>query len=230
MVAGADEGAGDPCWRVFRAEDPLSGGSDARSVPIRDLLPPPAREAWVDMEEMMNNGTERLERQVAMVQRRMHRFPHHLRGIGGADGRYVVPSMVAIGPYHHGLPHLQAMEEVKHAAAYSLCRDSGRSVYEKILSVVADARRCYTADDDASLVARLSDAEFAAMMFLDGCFLLQFLADTGGPLFAGRILSAGPSFIKDILLLENQIPWVVLEALNYGIHARGRPLLDCFHD
>ena len=67
----------------------------------------------------------------------------------------------------------------------------------------------------------LGDAEFAAMMFLDGCFLLQYMVaggnvvdDTAAPVLQNRMtLSTGPSIQKDIFLLENQIPWLVLDAL-----------------
>nr|CAB3466125.1 unnamed protein product [Digitaria exilis] len=163
------------------------------------------------MEERMKNATERFEGYASMRPPRIHRFPNHLRGIGGAGGRYVVPSVVAIGPYHHGLPHLQAVEEVKHVAAFQLCRDNGCSVeevYSDIFSIVGYARSCY----DASSVAGLSDAEFAAMMFLDGCFLVQFAKNDKPPVL-GHGLSCWPTIVKDTLLLENQIPWLVLEAL-----------------
>ena len=51
------------------------------------------------------------------------------------------------------------------------------------------------------------------MMFLDGCFLLQYLVgDTARvPVLQNRM--TGPSILKDIFLLENQIPWLVLEVL-----------------
>lgn len=162
----------------------------------------------------MHKTTERIESHVAMMQTRIHRFPRGLRGIGGDDDRYIVPSVVAIGPYHHGLPHLQEMEEVKHAAAYHFCRDAGRSpeeVYGSILFLAGDARHCYATDDEA--VVRLSDAELAAMLFLDGCFLLQYMANSDEPMFAGCNLSSGQAILRDMMLLENQIPWLVLDAL-----------------
>jgi hypothetical protein len=108
------------------------------------------------------------------------------------------------------------MEEVKLAAAYNLCRSSGHStaeVYGKVLSVAGAARGCYDTDDPA--VMRVSNAyDFATMMFLDGCFLLQYMVAGGtNEMIRRQIMSMGTSIQKDIVLLENQIPWVVLDAL-----------------
>jgi hypothetical protein len=69
----------------------------------------------------------------------IHKFPHILRGLGGEDNGYVVPRVVAIGPYHHGLPHLQEMEEMKHVVAYTMCSEPGRSI-EDIVDTVFLAR------------------------------------------------------------------------------------------
>ncbi|CAL5037734.1 unnamed protein product [Urochloa decumbens] len=175
---------------------------------------PAPQEILVAMEERMHKTTERIQSHVAMMQTRIHRFPRGLRGIGGEDDRYIAPSVVAIGPYHHGLPHLQDMEEVKHAAAHRFCGDAElqpKEVYERILSLAGDARHCYATDDAA--VARLSDAELAAMMFLDGCFLLQYMAHSDDAMFAGCNMSSGQAILKDMMMLENQVPWMVLDAL-----------------
>ncbi|KAJ1267027.1 hypothetical protein BS78_07G025400 [Paspalum vaginatum] len=195
--------------------------ADRRTIQIHDA---PERAACVHntvplqevlaIDEKMTKTTARLESDFSMVETKIHRFPAALRGIGGDDGRYISPSVVAIGPYHCAEPHLQKMEEVKLAAAYYLCRNSGCStlqVYEKVLSVVGAARGCYDADDP--LVAGVSDADFAAMMFLDACFLLQYMvSDTKLLVLQNRMaLSTGPSIQKDIFLLENQIPWLVLD-------------------
>ncbi|KAF8722603.1 hypothetical protein HU200_022438 [Digitaria exilis] len=177
------------------------------AVPMQEILA---------IDEKMATTTRKLEADFSNVEARIHRFPRGLRGIGGDGGRYVAPSVVAIGPYHHGAPHLHKMEEVKLAAAYYLCRSSGRStveVYERVRSAAPAARACYDADDPS--VSGLSDADFAAMMFLDGCFLLQYMVDdVTAPVLRNRMtLSTGPSIQKDIFLLENQIPWLVLDAL-----------------
>ncbi|WVZ93056.1 hypothetical protein U9M48_039071 [Paspalum notatum var. saurae] len=156
--------------------------------------------------------TEILEAEFMKLETKIHRFPPGLRAI--ENPRYILPSFVALGPYHHGSPHLRhAEEEVKHAAAHYFCEQSGHSVeqvYEKILSIADQARSCY--DDDA--VAHFSDAEFAEMMFLDGCFLLCYATnEQPGLLYNRMTLSTGPCMLRDIFLLENQLPWLVLEAL-----------------
>ncbi|CAO2205595.1 unnamed protein product [Urochloa humidicola] len=187
-------------------------------VPIQLAQETLEREA---LEVRLRDTNERLEARISMIHTRIHRFPHTLRGIGGVEGnrRYVEPSVVAIGPYHHGLPHLQEMEEVKRGAAYRLLRGRGctvEEVYKKVLSVAGAARRCY--DDASPLVEGLSDAEFVDMMFVDGCFLLWYLQPPAGgdPLLRGCAFSYGHNILKDILRLENQIPLSVLEALIDG--------------
>uniref|UniRef100_A0ACD6AF01 Uncharacterized protein n=1 Tax=Avena sativa TaxID=4498 RepID=A0ACD6AF01_AVESA len=53
------------------------------------------------------------------------------------------------------------------------------------------------------------------MMFLDGCFLLHYMTldDESGVLVNRSTLSTGPSMLRDMFLLENQLPWLVLETL-----------------
>lgn len=68
------------------------------------------------------------------------------------------------------------------------------------------------------------DWKFARMMLLDGCFLLQFMvsmcphdpdAPPGNDPFLSRheVHTCIDAIARDVMLLENQIPWVVLEAL-----------------
>ncbi|XP_052166197.1 UPF0481 protein At3g47200-like [Oryza glaberrima] len=169
------------------------------------------------IQERVKKTFERLEADFCKNERKIHRFPQGLRRwIGGEGDRYIVPTFVALGPYHHGKPHLQKTEELKHAAAHYLCMKSGRSVeevYAKVLAVAGEARGCYDNDDNA--VAQFSDDEFAEMMFLDGCFLLKYMSsDYGCSLLTNRmVLSTGLCILRDIMLLENQIPWLVLDAL-----------------
>ncbi|KAJ1267024.1 hypothetical protein BS78_07G025100 [Paspalum vaginatum] len=176
-----------------------------RAVCVHDAVPP---QEVLAIDERMAKTTARPESDFSMVETKIHRFPAALRGIGGDDGRYISPSVVAIGPYHRGELRLQKMEEVKLAAAYCLCRNSGSTleVYKKVLSVVGAARGCYDADDVS--VKGLSDADFAAMMFLYACFPLQ------------------ASIQKDIFLLENQIPWLVLDIVTQFMPVDLRQFVD----
>ncbi|EMS47491.1 hypothetical protein TRIUR3_27283 [Triticum urartu] len=165
----------------------------------------------IQIQEMVRNTSERLEANFSKLGTMIHRFRRGLRGI---NERYIIPSFVSLGPYHHGSPHLQETEEVKHAAAHYFCEKSGHSieeVYDKILSIVTEARSCYAND----AVANFTNSEFAVMMFLDGCYLLHYIKmDTECALLFNRMtMSTGPCMLRDIFLLENQLPWLVLESL-----------------
>uniref|UniRef100_A0ACD5VEA2 Uncharacterized protein n=1 Tax=Avena sativa TaxID=4498 RepID=A0ACD5VEA2_AVESA len=82
-----------------------------------------------------------------------------------------------------------------------------RSLYEE--------HRIATQSDDK----RVFDRDFLFKMFRDGCFLLQFIrmctiADPGLPEWLENWFDVNKSLIcSDIMLLENQLPWVVLATL-----------------
>ncbi|KAL5220275.1 hypothetical protein ABZP36_024988 [Zizania latifolia] len=167
------------------------------------------------LEEKLKREAKKFESDISKKKTKMHRFPPSMRSLAN-DGRYIVPNVVAIGPYHHHWQHLREAEETKHVAAHYFCthsRYSVEAVYRKIISVADEARSCY-ADDTA--VKDITDDEFVAMMFHDGCFLMQWMLwytdeEIAQPLESW--FSSMASIQRDMFLLENQIPWLVLEAL-----------------
>jgi len=136
------------------------------------------------------------------------------------NGKSYQPRIVSIGPYHHGKPNLQMMEEHKWRYLRSLLsrtkETTGKTLEDYLKSIhplEKDARECY------SETIHLGTDEFLEMMVLDGCFLLELfrkmdntkLFEDEDPLLTmGWIL---PFFYRDFLRLENQIPFFVLERL-----------------
>ena len=74
---------------------------DAARSPETKIAPIRGADETIELKalkvRLYNATNESLKTRVSMTQGRMHKLPHYLRGIGGADGRYVVPSVVAIG-------------------------------------------------------------------------------------------------------------------------------------
>ncbi|XP_047058044.1 UPF0481 protein At3g47200-like [Lolium rigidum] len=171
-------------------------------------------------ENMWLKATEDFEADFDKMERKMHRFPASLRGLGS---RYIVPKVVAIGPYHRGLDHLKEMEKVKQVAAYQFLLSFGtprppgtlyKTIRASILSVAGAAHSLY----DKDVVAAIGDDEFVDMMILDGIFLLQYMLMTiGRQCLCSSLLRCFHSnqacISNDIMLLENQLPWVVIETL-----------------
>jgi hypothetical protein len=84
------------------------------------------------------------------------------------------PLMVSIGPYHHGKPELKEMENIKLMMARQFVQQSEELVedlYDKVAEVSNEAGQYYAEDSTEGL----EDEQFTQMMFLDGCFILQFI-------------------------------------------------------
>nr|CAB3492247.1 unnamed protein product [Digitaria exilis] len=149
---------------------------------------------------------------------KIHRYPASLRGF---DEWYSVPRMVAMGPYHHGCvlqDHLKQVEKVKYVAAYHCVMESGHSlqeVYDAVVSAAHVARRLY----DNDLMAGISDGDFLPMMFYDACFLVQYMlwctpAATEMEASLRSFFDFNRKVLRhDLMLLENQIPWLVVETV-----------------
>ena len=121
------------------------------------------------------------------------------------------PFVVSIGPYHHGKPELEFMEGHKMTMARQHVTDSEvaiQTLYDKVVAVTEDARKCYIEGS----TSKWDDRQFAQMMFLDGCFVLRFICCSLDK--ETRIKSHNIAFVRrDLFLLENQLPFLVLEAL-----------------
>ncbi|PAN16644.1 hypothetical protein PAHAL_3G074500 [Panicum hallii] len=113
------------------------------------------------------------------------------------------------------------MDMVKNVATHHFGIGIFRSceMYAAFLSAIGDVdnvRSLYVLTDDA--VAGMSDEEFLPMMFFDGCFLLQYMLKCTGN--HDRMRPSSVSFDvnqgvidNDIMLLENKLPWVVIQTL-----------------
>ncbi|KAM0947836.1 hypothetical protein DsansV1_C07g0071821 [Dioscorea sansibarensis] len=124
--------------------------------------------------------------------------------------KFFIPEVVALGPYHHDSPDLKHMEDFKNLAVKQFIGTNPIHVYmARIKDVISEARRCYNED------LEMEEDEFLTMMLLDGCFILRFM-----DLFLRNKLdelqmstNLHVFILKDMFLLENQIPYVVLKAL-----------------
>ncbi|XP_076907454.1 UPF0481 protein At3g47200-like [Bidens hawaiensis] len=130
-----------------------------------------------------------------------------------------VPAVVSLGPYHHNRPDLAKAEKYKLTTLEEYRSGTGLTLdalYKKVFKVVHDARKCYDADGSTDAY---NDEEFNRMMLHDGCFILFFIecvscADNRLWLNNEYLGASGfANVVRDLLLLENQIPFVVLDVL-----------------
>ncbi|KAF8392726.1 hypothetical protein HHK36_023075 [Tetracentron sinense] len=130
------------------------------------------------------------------------------------------PDTVAIGPFHRGEERLKAMEEQKLRYVHGLlarittmpekkmeeCVEAMRKLEEK-------ARKCY------SEPINLDGNEFLEMLLVDGLFIVELFRKSSGDVRTGRddpIFNTAwgmASIVRDMILIENQLPMFVLERL-----------------
>jgi hypothetical protein len=87
---------------------------------------------------------------------------------------------------------------------------------ESIRPLAKEARECYSKEINLESFNDDDDDRFLKMMVLDGCFLIELFlkaADKHKLLELNTMAGAVPYIYGDLLLLENQIPFFVLEKL-----------------
>ncbi|CAN6251027.1 unnamed protein product [Urochloa humidicola] len=142
------------------------------------------------------------------------RVPAHVRD---ANKELYEPRLVSIGPYYRGRAALRAMEQHKWRYLRELLNNREHHpgillamCVKAVRGVEQHARCCYS--------ERTDNVEgFTEMLLLDGCFIIQFFAklhnkeEEDDPLC--NVGWGIPLLVSDLLLLENQIPFRVLEEL-----------------
>ncbi|XP_062152883.1 UPF0481 protein At3g47200-like [Alnus glutinosa] len=130
-----------------------------------------------------------------------------------------IPNAFSIGPLHHGCPNLKATEKIKAKYLQGLISRSGsldtilKTLISSIMEVEKDARECYADAID------YSPEELVKILVIDGCFLIELflkktylsLREEHDPIFSKSYMRQFLS--HDLILLENQLPWMVLEIL-----------------
>ncbi|XP_078161194.1 UPF0481 protein At3g47200-like [Carex rostrata] len=137
------------------------------------------------------------------------RTPHN---ISQTKKNLFEPSVISIGPFHHGQKHLRAMEEQKMRFLRDFLsrRDHislDRCIFE-MKSLEMRTRRCYN-----EMFDDLDSNAFVKMMLLDGFFVIDYFSKWYG----GRNMNEvgwNSNFIdRDLLLQENQIPFFIVDKL-----------------
>ncbi|KAM7254318.1 hypothetical protein ACFE04_032000 [Oxalis oulophora] len=146
------------------------------------------------------------------------------------------PQEISIGPYHYWRPELYHMERYKLAAARRIGQKLLQNnvkfqtlVDDELLTIMPRIRSCY------HRFLSYSNDTLAWMMAIDSCFLLEFVLSYAvkedvelkrvSPVcmsklidYAGSTKAAHNALLRDIVMLENQIPlFVVSKVMHFQL-------------
>ncbi|KAK4371381.1 hypothetical protein RND71_010856 [Anisodus tanguticus] len=119
--------------------------------------------------------------------------------------KYYMPLVVSIGPIHRGRHHVQSMDDFKRKAV--------RKLAERVKDEVS-VEQVYASVEQDLLRARdlnYNDRAWCLMMFLDGCFIIEFICNDRSWLNMKK--HDRDLVLRDLLLYANQLPFEVLQVL-----------------
>ncbi|KAJ1275759.1 hypothetical protein BS78_05G161100 [Paspalum vaginatum] len=183
--------------------------------------------AWVvDMEKTLDEADPSVE--VSRWQRHsIYRVPACIKELNAKAYR---PQVVSLGPFHHDDGQLRPMEEHKRRALRHLLRRARRPLEDFAAAVEEAAEELESAylDLGARWRGAVGRERFLEMMIVDGCFLLEVMRAAGldgkrgrdseyahnDPIFSHHgVLYMLPYIRRDMLMLENQLPLLLLKKL-----------------
>ncbi|WCJ30977.1 hypothetical protein M5689_012497 [Euphorbia peplus] len=134
-----------------------------------------------------------------------------------------IPQSVSFGPYHHAQLHLMPMEEHKQRALLHFLKRANKPLKLFVDSLTPVVQLLKDAYDPLDLHWQEDTNAFLQMMILDGCFVLEILRvatgilddyDPNDPIFSkhGKLYIM-PYVMRDMLMLQNQLPMLLLDTL-----------------
>lgn len=153
----------------------------------------------------------------------IHRVPQHLR----TNKHVYEPEIISLGPYHHGKPELNEAEGLKYFCLDWFAEgDENKKVqlYNKFLKKIDGIRACYA---EVAITGNYDDKRLALMMLLDACFIVNLMKNCTGMrnnnssdwLGCQGMAASVRIMIRDVFVLENQIPFGALHTLMSSISA-----------
>ncbi|XP_057971887.1 UPF0481 protein At3g47200-like [Malania oleifera] len=145
----------------------------------------------------------------------IYRVPRKLRSVNEAA---YTPQVVSIGPFHHGKPKLKAMEGLKSRYFDEFCRRTKKS-RDSLKGIIDNEceqsiRACYAGTFE------LKKDKFVDMVVTDAGFIIELLLRSTEKHEKDYIFSKPwlkTCIEQDLILLENQLPFFVLEKIyNYA--------------
>lgn len=127
------------------------------------------------------------------------------------------PRIVSIGPYHHGSKDLEMIQEHKWRFLDGFISRTGKPLESFLNSIVSMENEIR--DSYSESIEHIRSNDLAKMMVLDGVFLIELFRKVGklipteqdDPIF--KMVWMSPFLMRDLLRIENQIPYFVLQKL-----------------
>ncbi|KAK6912629.1 Protein of unknown function DUF247, plant, partial [Dillenia turbinata] len=141
--------------------------------------------------------------------------------IAHVNAKAYKPRLVSIGPFHHGSEKYKAMEEQKlhYLRAYlQRAKLSMAQCVEAVSKLEGKARSSYAEP------IKLSNDDFTKMLLVDSCFIIELLLRSylGGQENQDLVLRVprlSCDLEQDLILLENQVPFLVLKEIYKLFHS-----------
>ncbi|XP_009781968.1 UPF0481 protein At3g47200-like [Nicotiana sylvestris] len=141
-------------------------------------------------------------------------------GLRRSNSDAYTPLLISIGPYHKKNPQLCSMENYKLRYLQRFLQRNNeidvKSYIRELQKMKDEVLKCY---DDKVELGSYASGQFLEMLLLDGCFVVEYLREVFKifPEGEDKIINADwmvNLIDRDLLLLENQLPFLVLTKLH----------------
>ncbi|KAL4655068.1 hypothetical protein ACB092_01G424500 [Castanea dentata] len=160
--------------------------------------------------ELVNDMTEKLKNLEPPLSTDccIYRVPYHLRKL--SEESYT-PKVVSIGPFHHGNTRLQTMEKKKVRCLNSFLKRVGLNL-ENLVSTIKQLEGRIRGYYEETI--QLNSNDFVKVILLDVSFILEMFWKNAEPAWSSDLSPRlCNSLATDFILLENQIPFFIIEKL-----------------